>query len=340
MNLYSLARKLLFTLDAEQAHNLTFDLLEKLPWLAVPLAVRSRPEHACSVFGLQFKNRVGLAAGLDKDARLLHTWYGLGFGSVEVGTVTPRPQAGNDKPRLFRLPKDEALVNRMGFNNRGLVHVLLQLEAWRKYGKQDMVVGANIGKNKDTPNENAPDDYLKCLAALHPLADYFTVNVSSPNTPGLRALQDKEPLLALLSILQEFNQKQVFPRPMLLKIAPDMDEGQLDDVIQVVQAAGLSGVVATNTTVSRAGLQTDAATVAALGPGGLSGKPLHARSVQVVQHLASAGITVVGVGGIQDAESAQAHLAAGAKLVQVYTGFVYRGPELLKEILASLGNKT
>ncbi len=333
MNLYEgLARPALFRLDAERAHELTFSLLQRLPWLAGGVAVPSSEALYRELFGLRFTNPLGLAAGLDKNALLLPVWQRLGFGFVEVGTITPRPQAGNPRPRLFRLPADHALINRMGFNNDGVEVIATRLEK-RPAG---LIVGANIGKNKDTPNEQAARDYLDCFRRLRALSDYFVVNVSSPNTPGLRGLQEREPLLQLLCALQEENQRGPRPRPLLLKVAPDLSDAQLEDVIAVVKETALSGVVAVNTTLSRAGLKTPSDELSAIGAGGLSGAPLFPRSQQVVKKLAAAGLRTVGVGGIESGADAQAMFAAGATLVQVYSGFIYRGPILLQEILTEL----
>lgn len=337
MNLYQACLKpFLFSLDAERAHDLTFATLERMPWLARWAAVRQNPALQTRAFGLTFRNPVGLAAGLDKNARLLNVWDALGFGFVEIGTVTPRPQLGNDKPRLFRLPQDGALLNRMGFNNDGVEALARKLEAWQRTGNAALVVGANIGKNKATPNENATADYLTCLRRLHPLAHYFVVNVSSPNTPGLRALQDKEPLMRILTEVQNANHALGKVKPVLLKIAPDLTEGQLADVVEVVRAAGIAGVVATNTTLSREGLLTPAAQVQTIGAGGISGAPLTPRSRNMVSWLHGQGVNVVGVGGILNVADATAMLQAGAQLVQVYTGFIYRGPVLLQEILTAV----
>jgi dihydroorotate dehydrogenase len=341
MSLYqSIAKPLLFSLDAERAHDFTFAVLQAMPWLAIAAAARQNPALQTQAFGLTFRNPVGLAAGLDKNARLLPVWHRLGFGFVEVGTVTPRPQPGNAKPRLFRLPADYALLNRMGFNNDGVEALARKLEAWHQHAEGGMIVGANIGKNKDTPNEQAAADYLACLRRLHALAHYFVVNVSSPNTPGLRALQDKEPLTRILSEVQNANHALGNPKPVLLKIAPDLTEGQLHDVVEVVRATGIAGVVATNTTLSREGLATPAAQLDACGAGGISGAPLTQRSRAMVGLLHAQGIAVVGVGGIMRGQDAVAMLQAGASLVQVYSGFIYRGPKLLKEILLNLSNRS
>jgi len=340
--LYRWLRRLLFLLPAEPVHSLVMATLRAV--CAVGLGRRLlRWCYACpqadlarEVFGLHFANPVGLAAGFDKDARSVDALACLGFGFVEVGTLTPRPQPGNQRPRLFRLPADRALVNRMGFNNAGVDAAAARLRRRRSR----IVVGGNIGKNKDTPNERALDDYLVCMRALAGVVDYFVVNVSSPNTPGLRALQEREPLLALLQALQAENVASRSPRPILLKIAPDLSDGQLDDVVDIVQHAGIAGIVATNTTTSRAGLRTEPNAVERAGAGGLSGAPLHARACEVVRHLherSHGRIPIVAVGGIFTAADARAMLAAGASLVQVWTGFVYEGPGIVRSICAGLG---
>lgn len=279
-----------------------------------------------TVFGLHFKNPVGLAAGFDKNAELYEELGCLGFGFIEIGTVTPLPQPGNEKPRLFRLPADQAVINRMGFNNMGADVAATRLK-FRK--NKNLIIGGNIGKNKSTPNEDAVSDYIKCYEALYEYVDYFVVNVSSPNTPGLRELQEKEPLLHLLKTVQEKNQKQIKPRPILLKIAPDLTDSQLDDIIEIVRESKTDGIIATNTTISRSGLTTEPALVETYGAGGLSGKPLTKRSTEVIRYLhnhSGGQIPIIAVGGIFTAEDAIEKLEAGASLVQLYTGFIYEGP--------------
>ncbi|MEO0639048.1 MAG: quinone-dependent dihydroorotate dehydrogenase [Bacteroidota bacterium] len=333
-----LIRPLLFLIDPEVVHHLSFSALKFL--FALPggkglarLLFAQDTLRPLQLWGLTFKNPIGLAAGFDKDGLIAENWQHLGFGFVELGTVTPRPQAGNPKKRLFRLPADQAIINRMGFNNQGvdaLVKKLVRME------KGDLIVGANIGKNKDTPNERAVDDYVICFDKLAPYVDYFVVNVSSPNTPGLRSLQEKAPLTHLLNTLQERNQALPTPRPLLLKIAPDLNHDQLDDIVEVVQATRLDGLIANNTTISRAGLQTPDQEVKAMGNGGLSGAPLRDRSQEVMQYLRAAlgpDFPIVGVGGIMTAADAEARLAAGANLLQVYTGFVYEGPAVVQKLL-------
>lgn len=290
--------------------------------------------------GLNFPNVVGLAAGFDKDGKHIPGLACLGFGFIEVGTVTPIAQEGNPAPRLFRLPLDKALINRMGFNNEGLDALAERLKALRRKGVPNrLVIGGNIGKNKVTPNESAASDYLICFEKLFPWVDYFVVNVSSPNTPGLRELQEKEPLTRLLNLLQDKNRMQKSPKPILLKIAPDLSESQLDDIADIVRTTGLAGVIATNTTISRAALSTPESQIADIGMGGLSGVPVRARSTEVIRYLREKlgkEAVIIGVGGIDSAASAQEKLDAGADLVQVYTGLVYEGPGLVKSILENL----
>lgn len=290
--------------------------------------------------GLTFPNPVGLAAGFDKDGKHLAGMACLGFGFIEVGTVTPLPQDGNPRPRLFRLPKDEALINRMGFNNEGLDALVRRLARWRKHPlAQTVLIGGNIGKNKQTPNESALSDYELCFDALFPWVDYFAVNVSSPNTPNLRALQEKEPLTHLLQALQWRNNKQENPKPILLKIAPDLTTEQLDDIVSIVRETRLAGVIATNTSIERQNLHTDSKRLSDIGAGGLSGPPLQLRSTEVLRYLREKlgpECTLIGVGGIDSAETAKEKMAAGANLIQVYTGLVYQGPSLVKRILAQL----
>ena len=287
------------------------------------------------VFGLRFKNPVGLAAGLDKDAALVDELAMLGFGFIEIGTLTPKPQAGNPKPRLFRLPGDQALMNRMGFNNGGVQKAAERL----RNRKSNVLIGGNIGKNKDTPNEEAISDYLICLEALHPYVDYFVVNVSSPNTPNLRDLQEKEPLKKLLYAVKAANEQKEKPKPILLKIAPDLTNGQLDDIIEIVQETKLDGVIATNTTVDYSVIVKEKEQVAQIASGGVSGKPLKSRSTEVIRYLSEnsgQSFPIVGVGGIFSAEDAIEKLEAGASLVQIYSGLIYEGPEIMMKIKKGL----
>jgi dihydroorotate dehydrogenase len=333
----SIIKPFFFLLPAERAHYFAMSLLKVA--LATPLigaAMRRKfnyrnPALRKQLLGLTFENPVGLAAGFDKDARWVDELACLGFGFIEIGTVTPVGQPGNEKPRLFRLPKDEALINRMGFNNGGSKAAAARL----KKRRSKIIVGGNIGKNKVTPNEDALSDYVKCFDDLFDVVDYFAVNVSSPNTPGLRALQDKEPLLHILHTLQQRNLSKGNPKPILLKIAPDLTNGQLDDIIQIVAESGIAGVIATNTTIERAPLISSAAEIAACGAGGLSGKPLRERSTEVIRYLkqqSGNAFPVIGVGGIHTAQDAIDKLNAGADLVQVYTGFVYEGPGVASAI--------
>ncbi|WP_400192350.1 quinone-dependent dihydroorotate dehydrogenase [Hymenobacter sp. B81] len=337
----SLLKPLLFRLDAEQAHHLVFGALGLaggVPGAAALLRSQFAYQHPSlerEVFGLKFRNPIGLAAGFDKDARLVDELAALGFGHVEIGTVTPRPQPGNPAPRLFRLPADRALINRMGFNNAGAAAAAERLRRRRA----DIIIGGNIGKNKDTPNEQAAADYVAAVQALHEVVDYFVVNVSSPNTPGLRQLQEREPLLQLLRAVQRANHAQRTARPLLLKIAPDLSNGQLDDIIAIVREAGLSGVVATNTTVARGGLRTPATAVEQMGAGGLSGAPLRGRATEVIRYLhaqSGGSFPIIGVGGIFSPADVQEKLAAGAALVQLYTGFIYEGPGVVRRMCREL----
>ncbi len=340
--MYRLLRFFLFKLDAEQAHHITlswFKILIKVPFVKTILrflyAVDDKKLER-NLFGLTFKNPVGLAAGLDKNAECIDAFAAIGFGFIEIGTVTPLPQDGNDKPRLFRLIQDEAIINRMGFNNAGMSVVknnILKSEIINR--KSEIIIGGNIGKNKLTANENAVDDYVKCFNELYDVVDYFVVNVSSPNTPNLRALQEKEPLKKILLQLQEINQTKIKSKPILLKIAPDLTNEQLDDIIEIVFDTKLAGIVATNTTIERENLSTEKFKVEAIGAGGLSGKPLTQKSTAIIKYLhdkSGGKIPIVAVGGIMNADDAIEKLNAGASLVQLYTGFIYEGPALIKEI--------
>ena len=334
-----LIRPLLFLMNAEQAHHFTFKTLKVL--FQIPgvksitsLFFGSLKGREKQVMGLHFKNPVGLAAGFDKDAKLYNELSAFGFGFIEVGTLTPKPQDGNPKPRLFRIVEDEAVINRMGFNNGGLDAAALRLAK----KKTDIIIGGNIGKNKVTPNDVATSDYIKGVEALHDVVDYFVVNVSSPNTPNLRELQEKEPLKALLKEVKAKNE-ELGAKPLMLKISPDLTDGQLDDIVGIVNELKLSGVVATNTTISRAGLKASQEKVAAMGAGGLSGKILRERSTEVVRYLRnklSADIAIVAVGGIFTGKDAKEKLDAGADLVQVWTGFLYEGPAMVRRMLRSL----
>ncbi|MFZ0391482.1 MAG: quinone-dependent dihydroorotate dehydrogenase [Calditrichia bacterium] len=332
--MYKFIRKLLFLFPPEFIHNIVIFIF-KLPLVSRILGRFYRFEHPAlqrKLFGLTFPNPVGLAAGLDKDGEIFRQMGHLGFGFVEIGTVTPLPQPGNPKPRLFRLISDEALINRMGFNNRGVAAMVRRL----RNKPAGLLVGGNIGKNKMTPNAQALQDYEKCFRALHPHVDFFVVNVSSPNTPDLRKLQEKETLAGLLQHLIRLNNEQTLRRPVLLKVAPDLSEPQLDDIIDIVQQTGIAGIVAVNTTIGRKGLsEKGAAKAKEIGDGGLSGKPLSARSTEVIRYLhrkSGGKIPIVASGGVMSTEDALEKLDAGASLVEIYTGFVYEGPGLIREI--------
>jgi dihydroorotate dehydrogenase len=343
--MYKVFKFFIFLFKPERAHNISFWLLKKL--LGFKLVEKFFKRNFLiednslkrNVFGVEFPNPVGLAAGLDKNASMYKEMSACGFGFIEIGTVTPKPQSGNEKPRLFRLKKDQAVINRMGFNNDGVDAVVERL----KNRPKNIIIGGNIGKNKITPNEKAIDDYMICFDALHPYVDYFVVNVSSPNTPNLRDLQEKEPLKSLLSALMFKNKKEGINKPILLKIAPDLTEYQLNDIIEIVQETGISGVIATNTTISREGLSTDASEIEKIGMGGLSGKPLSKRSTEVIKYLhdkSNGAFPIIGVGGIHSEIDALEKLAAGASLIQLYTGFIYEGPGLIKRInKAIIGNR-
>lgn len=339
--MYQLVKPILFWFDPEKVHHFVTASLKrfhKFPGgakLSRSLWNLQDTRLEREVFGLKFKNPVGLAAGFDKNAELISEMADLGFGFVEVGTVTPMPQPGNDKPRMFRLPKDGALINRMGFNNKGMDVVAERIAAYRRNVKpwqKGLIIGGNIGKNKVTPNEEAVNDYIKCFDRLFDVVDYFVVNVSSPNTPGLRALQEKEPLMKILDTLQKRNSKNGISRPILLKIAPDLTDEQLDDIVEIVSQTGIAGVIATNTTISREGLKS---AKFSNETGGLSGKPLAARSTEVIRYLAEksgGSFPIIGVGGIHSPADALEKLESGASLVQLYTGFIYEGPCLIKRI--------
>jgi dihydroorotate dehydrogenase len=333
-----LLRPILFCFDPEKVHYFTFSLVKfisKIPFVtsiikAIYVVEDKRLER--EVFGLKFKNPVGLAAGFDKDAKLFNELSDFGFGFIEIGTLTPKPQDGNPKKRLFRLKSDSAIINRMGFNNGGVEAAILRLKK-----NKGVLIGGNIGKNKITPNENATDDYVICFEALYDYVDYFVVNVSSPNTPNLRELQEKEPLTKLLQTLQDLNDQKAVTlslsngKPILLKIAPDLTNEQLVDIIDIVNETKIAGVIATNTTISRDGLTSENKEEM----GGLSGKPLTKRSTEVIRFLSeksNKSFPIIGVGGIHTAEDAIEKLNAGASLVQLYTGFIYEGPQLITDI--------
>jgi len=337
----SLIRPFLFKKDPEKVHYFTFSMIRKLHSLGFGGMFRKiyqlkDPRLERELFGLKFPNPVGLAAGFDKDAKLYKELSNFGFGFIEIGTVTPKAQPGNPKKRLFRLKEDAAIINRMGFNNGGVEEAVERLKANPKKGaKGHVLIGGNIGKNKVTPNEEAVNDYVICFEALFDHVDYFVVNVSSPNTPNLRALQDKEPLTRLLKVLKTANSEKSNPKPILLKIAPDLTDEQLLDIIEIVSDTKIDGVIATNTTIARDGLQSPNK----IETGGLSGKPLTHRATDVIRFLSEKGnraFPIIGVGGIHSAQDALQKIEAGASLVQLYTGFIYEGPSLIKEINKAL----
>lgn len=335
--MFSIIRFFLFMFSAEKAHYIALNWLQfiiKVPLLSQIFKYESK-NKTVDFLGIQFKNNVGLAAGFDKNARYLDVVKFLGFGHVEIGTVTPLGQDGNPKPRLFRLVKDEAIINRLGFNNEGVDTIVERL----KNRPKGLVIGGNIGKNKVTPNEEAVNDYKICFEKLYPFVDYFTVNVSSPNTPGLRELQDKKPLIEILNALMQIRENFVDngkPQlPILLKIAPDLSTEQLDDIVEIVNVSGIDGVVATNTTIGRKNLKTDKTEVETIGAGGLSGKPVFEISNEVLAYLNKkfeGKVPMIGVGGIYSKADANKKFENGAGLVQIYSGFIYKGPNLIKEI--------
>ncbi len=338
----SILKPLLFKLDPEKAHHLTIKLLNFS--LALPggrsiyraLYKVDDQKLEREVFGLKFPNPVGLAAGFDKDGKYYKSMSHLGFGFIEIGTVTPLGQSGNPTPRLFRLPKDKALINRMGFNNEGVEALVSRL---KKDKQRDYIIGGNIGKNKLTPNSEASSDYVKCFEALFDYVDYFVVNVSSPNTPGLRELQEKKPLTDLLTSLQELNSAKPKRKPILLKIAPDLTDEQLDDIIDIAGIVKLDGIIASNTTIDRSSLSTPEEQIIKIGNGGLSGAPVQDRSTEIIRYIhknTSGDLPIIGVGGIDSPDEAIKKLEAGASLIQVYSGLVYAGPGLIRDINKSL----
>ena len=332
-----LIRPVFFLFSPERSHYMAMSALTAIIKLQAlrRILFRDKIKNEISLLDMNFKNRVGLAAGFDKDARWSHEMNALGFSFMEVGTLTPRPQQGNPKPRLFRLKKDHALINRMGFNNEGVLAAAKRLQ-----GRcNEIIIGGNIGKNKDTPNENAEEDYLVCFEALFDVVDFFVVNVSSPNTPGLRALQSKEPLTALLNALQQRNQLKSKRKPILLKIAPDLSESELDDIIEIITLTKIDGIVATNTTLSRNELKTEKSVIESIGAGGLSGKPLRERSTEVIRYLktkSGGAFPIIASGGIHTIQDAREKINAGADLVQLYTGFIYEGPSIVRAIAKEL----
>ncbi len=342
--MYKIVRKALFTVEPEKVHYMVMKNLNrayKIPFSRNILKSIFSVQHTSlerTLWGITFPNPVGLAAGFDKDAKYTDALACLGFGFVEIGTLTPKAQPGNPQPRLFRLPADKALINRMGFNNGGAAAAAEKL----RHRKEKIIIGGNIGKNKDTPNDDAINDYEASFKELYPVVNYFVVNVSSPNTPNLRALQDKEPLTRLLQRLQELNNELGNPKPLLLKIAPDLTDGQLDDIIEIVTQTGIQGIVATNTTINRDGLETPQNMIDNIGAGGLSGKPLTQRATEVISYIhkkSNGTVPIMAVGGIFTAEDAREKINAGAALVQIYTGFIYEGPGIVKKICNGLINK-
>lgn len=331
-------RPLIFNLSPENAHQLAMFLL-KFAGNLFPINILIKkiykfesPKLHRNIAGLKFENPVGLAAGFDKNAEAFDEMGLLGFGFVEIGTVTPKAQPGNPKPRSFRLKKDEALINRMGFNNYG---VDFTVEKLKKRKNHNLVIGGNIGKNKVTPLDKADDDYLISFESLFPYVDYFVINVSSPNTPNLRKLQEKEPLKKLINKILQLNGEKSIAKPVFLKIAPDLTNEQLEDIVDIANNTELVGVIATNTTIERQNLKTDKSILESIGDGGLSGKPLRKRSTDIIKFLRSnlnKEKAIIGVGGISNSEDAIEKLEAGADLVQIYTGFIYEGPKLVKAI--------
>ncbi len=346
--MYQVIRNILFNFDAEKVHYFAMNALRMgnsvgfINKIIRGTLQSNNPSLQKNIFGLTFTNPVGLAAGFDKNALYLDELEALGFGFVEIGTVTPKPQEGNEKPRLFRLPADKALINRMGFNNEGVKVVATRLSKWRagRNKNSKLIVGGNIGKNKVTPNEDAWKDYEICFRELFDLVDYFVVNVSSPNTPGLRELQEKESLRKILSHLQTINKQQSVSKPILLKIAPDLTVEQLDDVIDLAMEIKLDGLVASNTSLDRSTLTKESKAIAdTIGAGGLSGKPVKTRAVEIVKYISgktNGSVPVIGSGGIFIAEDAKQMFEAGASLVQVWTGFIYVGPSIAKNICKEL----
>jgi dihydroorotate dehydrogenase len=352
--MYTLLRKILFCFPPEEVHHISMNGLAAIAKFPVirslfKSSITHHPQLLKQQFGLTFINPVGLAAGFDKNAVYLDELEMMGFGFIEIGTVTPKPQQGNDKPRLFRIPQHKAIINRMGFNNDGVKIVATRLRLWRAAhqgpdvkNKSRLIIGGNIGKNKATPNEDAWKDYEICFRELFDCVDYFVVNVSSPNTPGLRELQEKESLGKILSHLQTINRQQPVPKPLLLKIAPDLNTSQIDDVISLALEIGLDGLVATNTTISREELTIiPKEKIDGIGAGGLSGKPLKERSTSIVRYIhekTSGRIPIIASGGIFTAADAREKLEAGASLIQVWTGFIYEGPGIVKNICKGLVN--
>jgi len=353
--MYKLLRAVLFLFDPEKVHYFSMHSLQRLckvsfikKWIQYLFAASATHHSPFTLWGIPFKNRVGLGAGFDKNAEYLSELEVLGFGFVEIGTVTPKPQSGNDKPRAFRLPKDKALINRMGFNNDGAEVISKRLQQWRRANQQlstnhqQLIIGGNIGKNKVTPNQDAWKDYEICFIALHDYVDYFVVNVSSPNTPDLRALQEKEALGLILKNLQRINNEKENPKPILLKIAPDLTNQQIDDIIDLALEIQLDGLVATNTTIIRALPNTPYKILERIGPGGLSGLPLKNKSTEIIKYICDktqGKLPIIASGGIFTGADAKEKITAGASLVQVWTGFVYEGPSIVKNICTTINKQ-
>ena len=346
--MYKVLRSILFLFPPESVHYFSMNCLRLICSVGIFRRLLrftftlNDPQLQTTLFRLDFKNPVGLGAGFDKNAKYLRELEALGFGFVEIGTVTPLPQAGNDKPRLFRLPADQALINRMGFNNDGVEVVAERLKRWRdRHGnnRHQLIIGGNIGKNKVTPNEDAWKDYEICFKELHPYVDYFVVNVSSPNTPGLRELQEKDSLHKILRHLQMINNGKAVSKPILLKIAPDLTPEQVDDVVDLALEIQLDGLVCANTTISRNALETPKAEIEKIGAGGLSGKPVKERATEIVNYIhqrTKGEIPIIASGGVFTGEDAREKFNSGASLVQVWTGFIYEGPSIVKRICKSL----
>ena len=345
--MYSLLRNILFCFDAEKVHYFSMNFLRilcKVPFIKNIISSIYTPKHnAVTAFGLSFRNPIGLAAGFDKNALYLNELEALGFGFVEIGTVTPLPQEGNPKPRLFRLPKDSALINRMGFNNDGVIKVAERLKEWRslntKRQSEPLIIGGNIGKNKATANEDAWKDYEICFKELFDHVDYFVVNVSSPNTPGLRALQSKDSLRKILTPILDINNAKEHQKPVLLKIAPDLELEEVDEIIEVAIELQLSGLVVANTTISRDNLKSSPSMVSEIGMGGLSGKPLTQKATDLIHHIhnnINGTLPIIGSGGIFTADDAREKKEVGAVLLQVWTGFIYKGPAIVRSLCKGL----
>ncbi len=342
--MYAIFRQLFFRFEPERAHALAmgcFRILLRLPVVSglIRRYAQANTHSPQTCFGLPFRNGIGLGAGFDKNARYLSELQALGFGFVEIGTVTPRPQEGNPKPRLFRLPGDKALINRMGFNNDGAAIIAERLSAWRKNNRgTTLIIGGNIGKNKTTPADQAATDYLHCFEALHPFVDYFVVNVSSPNTPGLRDLQEKEALRTIFNTVRQSPSHTSAPKPILLKIAPDLEQDQVLDILSLWGSNTYDGLIVSNTTIDRQGLTTHPKTLEQIGAGGLSGKPLRAKSTDLIAfiHQHQPSIPIIGSGGVFTGSDVIEKQQAGASLVQLWTGFIYEGPFIVRNIFAYL----